>query len=122
MSSSCKCPNCGTEFEIKKDNKLFGLTPLSQFRIIAFLEGISFLLLVFIAMPIKYVGGEPIVVKYVGMAHGILFMAFIYCQFLAYKQQRWDLAFNVFAFVASLIPFGTFVLEYKLEKIAKKTA
>lgn len=122
MNNRCKCPNCGSEFEIAKDNKLFGLNPLSQFRIIAFLEGISFLLLIFIAMPIKYIGAEPIVVKFVGMAHGILFMAFIYFQFHAYMQQRWSMKFNLLAFIASLIPFATFVLEHKLEKIAKTQA
>lgn len=121
MNNNCKCPNCGHEFEKEKTDIMFGLNPLSQFRVIAFYEGLSFLLLLFIAMPMKYIGGEPIVVKYIGMIHGVLFMAFIYAQFNAHNKHKWSLEFNAFAFIASLIPFGTFVLEKKLEEIALKT-
>ena len=53
-------------------------TNLKKFRLIAFMEGISFLVLLFIAMPIKYILGEPIVVKFVGMAYGGLFLLFLY--------------------------------------------
>ena len=48
----------------------------SRFRLISFIEGISFLILVFIAMPLKYLAGIPLAVKIVGMAHGVLFILF----------------------------------------------
>ncbi|MGM0623622.1 MAG: DUF3817 domain-containing protein [Campylobacterota bacterium] len=97
---------------------MFSLNKLDRFRIIAFFEGISYLLLLFIAMPIKYMMGEPLVVKYIGMIHGILFLAFIYAQIDATLEKRWSVTFNALAFISSLIPFGTFVLERKLDKIA----
>ena len=94
-------------------------TNLKKFRLIAFLEGISFLVLLFIAMPIKYVLGEPLVVKFVGMAHGGLFLLFLYFLFVAAKEYKWTISFIAMAFIASLIPFGTFYLEKKLKIIDK---
>ena len=98
------------------------LDKLGRFRIIAFLEGISFVLLLFVAMPIKYIIGEPLAVRYIGMTHGILFMAYIYFQFEATMEHKWSLQFNALAFLASLIPFGTFILDRKLDKIALEQA
>ena len=91
-------------------------TNLKRFRLIALLEGISYLLLLFIAMPIKYWLDEPIVVKYVGMGHGVLFILFIIILAVASIQYKWKLPFITFAFIASLIPFGTFYLDVKLKK------
>ena len=88
---------------------------LTQLRIIGFIEGISFLVLLFIAMPIKYIGGDPMPVKYVGMTHGILFIGFVFMLYLAWEEYRWSMKFNLFAFISSLIPFGTFWLEKKLK-------
>ena len=92
-------------------------TNLKKFRLIAFVEGISFLLLLFIAMPIKYMLGEPIVVKFVGMAHGGLFLLCLYFLFMAAKEYKWKFSFITLAFIASLIPFGTFYLDTKLKNI-----
>jgi len=86
-------------------------TNLKKFRLIAFIEGISFLVLLFIAMPIKYIMGEPIVVKYVGMAHGGLFLLFLFLLFVTARELKWNFGFITMAFIASLIPFGTFYLE-----------
>jgi len=94
-------------------------TNLKKFRMIAFLEGISFLVLLFIAMPIKYILGEPLVVKFVGMAHGGLFLLFLYLLFVTAKEYKWNLSFISMAFIASLLPFGTFYLEKKLKVIDK---
>ncbi|MCK9161189.1 MAG: DUF3817 domain-containing protein [Arcobacter butzleri] len=88
----------------------------SKFRLIAFMEGISYLLLLFIAMPLKYFAGMPIFVKVVGMAHGVLFILFLLYLFFASKEKSWSLGFNTMAFIASLVPFGTFVLEKKLKE------
>ena len=92
---------------------------LSRFRLIALLEGISFLFLMLIAMPLKYMAGNLTVIKYAGWAHGVLFI--LYCLLLAqvWKQYKWKFIKVVGAFVASLLPFGTFVLESRLKKEAQ---
>lgn len=92
---------------------------LKKFRLIAFMEGISYLLLLFIAMPVKYILEEPILVKYVGMGHGILFILFMYFLLVTTIEHKWKLPFIIMAFVASLVPFGTFYLEKKLKVIDK---
>lgn len=94
-------------------------TNLKKFRLIAFIEGISYLVLLFIAMPIKYLLGEPIVVKLVGMAHGGLFILFLVLLFITAKEYKWNISFISMAFIASLVPFGTFYLEKKLKIIDK---
>ena len=88
-------------------------TNLKRFRLVALLEGISFIVLLFIAMPIKYMLGEPIVVKIAGMAHGGLFLLFLYLLFVTAREFKWNLSFISIAFVASLLPFGTFFLDKK---------
>lgn len=90
---------------------------LERFKLIGLIEGYSYLILLFIAMPIKYMGGEPMAVKIVGMAHGVLFILFILAQYQAANIYKWKFKFNAFAFVASLVPFGTFYLDKKLKKI-----
>jgi len=92
-------------------------TNLKKFRLIALLEGLSFIILLFIAMPIKYMLGEPMAVKIVGMAHGGLFLLFIYLLFVSAKEYKWKFSFISMAFIASLLPFGTFYLEKKLKVI-----
>jgi len=91
-------------------------TTIGKFRLIAFLEGISYILLLFVAMPIKYFLGDPSWVKVMGMAHGVLFILFVLLLALAAKQERWLLSFNIYAFITSLIPFGTFHLDKKLKE------
>ena len=94
-------------------------TNLKKFRLIALLEGLSFIILLFIAMPIKYMMGEPMAVKIVGMAHGGLFLLFLYLLFVTAKEYKWNFSFISMAFIASLLPFGTFYLEKKLKVIDK---
>jgi integral membrane protein len=97
------------------DSKLF------QLRIISFLEGLSFLGLLFIAMPIKYIGDNPLYVKYFGMAHGMLFIIFIYALYNAWNEYRWSIKFTSFAFVCSVLPFAPFYLEKRLKSLHVKT-
>jgi integral membrane protein len=92
-------------------------TNLKKFRFIAFSEGISYLILLFIAMPLKYLLDEPLLVKYVGMAHGVLFILFMILLLITAKECKWKVPFISMAFIASLLPFGTFYLESKLKKI-----
>ena len=81
------------------------------FRTIAKIEGISFLVLLFIAMPLKYFAGFPMAVRIVGGLHGILFIAFIIWMYLVNDQYNKKLKWMFKSFLASIIPFGTFVLD-----------
>ena len=87
---------------------------IKTLRILGNIEGISYLLLLGVAMPMKYYFDIPTAVKITGMAHGVLFVA--YCLLLAVcmKKFAWTLKFGVYLFIATLIPFGTFVTDRKL--------
>ncbi len=83
------------------------------FRVISILEGLSYILLLFIAVPIKYFGNDEFYVKLLGMPHGILFVAYIILAFaLKYKLQWSPKIFSV-VLLASVIPFGTFYIDKK---------
>lgn len=83
-------------------------------RIIALLEGLSFLILMGIAMPLKYYADSPKAVEIVGMAHGILFI--LYCLNVIFAHFKFDWAYKKtgLALLASVLPFGTFVADVKL--------
>ena len=92
------------------------MTLTTIFRVIAFLEGLSYILLLFIAVPIKYINSDPQYVKMLGMPHGLLFMGYIALAIVLRTDNQW-IKNNFFAVIlASVIPFGTFVVEYKLNK------
>lgn len=84
---------------------------LKLFRAVAYLEGISFLLLLGIAMPLKYMAGMPEAVRFVGWAHGVLFMAYVGVAFVASDQGNWPLRRLIESLVAAVLPFGPFWLE-----------
>ncbi|MFN3589145.1 MAG: DUF3817 domain-containing protein [Spirosomataceae bacterium] len=86
---------------------------LPLFRIIAFLEGCSFLLLG-ITMPIKYKLNYPTPNYIVGMAHGVLFITYVVLLLLVMQQRKWSWGKGVLGFLASLVPFGTFIADKKL--------
>ncbi|OTG80668.1 DUF3817 domain-containing protein [Acinetobacter sp. ANC 4648] len=90
---------------------------IKSLRVVGFLEGISFLLLLLIAMPMKYIWDNPIMVKYVGMGHGILFIAFLAVLFVVCEKQKWSIKMFIFGFIASILPFGPFVFDHKLKKL-----
>jgi integral membrane protein len=83
------------------------------FRVISFLEGVSYLLLLFIASPIKYFQGDTSYVKILGMPHGILFMLYIVLAIVLQKQMKWNLKTLGIVMVASILPFGTFYVDKK---------
>jgi integral membrane protein len=89
---------------------------LTWFRRVAIAEGISFLVLLLIAMPLKYLAGWPKGVTVVGWAHGVLFVAFLVLAFEVKSLLNKNVAWLVQAFVASVLPLGTFVLEKKMKK------
>ena len=82
---------------------------IGTLRIVGLLEGVSFLLLLGIAMPLKHVWKWPHAVKWVGWAHGILFMAFVSLVALCAWKYRWPIARIAGALLAAVLPFGTFV-------------
>jgi integral membrane protein len=86
------------------------------FKIIALLEGISLLSLLFFAMPMKYLAAMPIFVKYIGMAHGLLFMVYIIIATMIKIEDKWNIKKYVEVCLASIIPFGTFYIEKKYLK------
>ncbi|AUP77331.1 DUF3817 domain-containing protein [Flavivirga eckloniae] len=91
----------------------------SIFRIVAFLEGVSYILLLFIATPIKYLMHDPQYVKLLGMPHGLLFIAYIAFAFMLRKDFNWNKKQFVTVLVASIIPFGTFYIDRKYLKLVK---
>lgn len=89
---------------------------LNIFRITALLEGVSYILLLFIATPIKYVLNEPQYVKLLGMPHGILFMAYVVMAIMLKKELNWNTKQFTEIVLASIIPFGTFYIDKKYLK------
>jgi len=81
------------------------------FRIIALLEGVSYLLLLFISVPIKYLYDNEFYVKLLGMPHGILFILYILIAYKIKKSMRWNISTFMIVIIASLIPFGTFYID-----------
>ena len=92
---------------------------LNIFKIVAFLEGVSYLLLLFVAMPIKYLLEDPQYVKLLGMPHGILFITYIVLAVLFKKQFSWTNIELFIVLIASIIPFGTFYIDRKYLKRTK---
>lgn len=90
---------------------------IKTLRVVGVLEGISFLLLLFIAMPMKYLFDNPILVKYVGMGHGVLFMLFLVVLFVVCAKQKWSLQIFLMGLVASILPFAPFVFDRKLKQL-----
>ncbi|MEZ4794059.1 MAG: DUF3817 domain-containing protein [Flavobacteriaceae bacterium] len=84
-----------------------------QFRFVSILEGLSFLILLGIAMPLKYVWGLPQMVQFVGMAHGILFMLYVGGAFIMKRRLQWTLAVFAMVLFCSILPFGPFYVERK---------
>lgn len=89
---------------------------LGRLRLVGLLEGVSFLVLLGIAMPLKYLLGMPLAVRVVGLAHGVLFVAFVILVFEAMGSLRWSFKQVALALLASLLPFGTLVLDRKLKQ------
>jgi len=92
------------------------MNQVRNLRKIGNIEGISYLLLLGVAMPLKYLAGMPGAVTLVGSIHGLLFVLFIGALFLAWRERKWGYEKVAFAFLMSIIPFGTFYLDRLLRK------
>ncbi len=88
---------------------------LGALRLIGFLEGCSFLLFG-LTMPMKYMMEIPLPNQIVGILHGILFIAYVMMVFVVAREKKWPAATQFWAYLASLLPFGTFVVDAKIFK------
>lgn len=89
---------------------------IKTFRIVALLEGVSYILLLFIATPIKHFAEDPSYVKMLGMPHGLLFIAYVIIAMVLRSEQKWDNKKTFIILLASIIPFGTFYVDRKFLK------
>jgi len=83
------------------------------FKYVSILEGLSFLLLLFIAMPLKYIWSMPQMVQQVGMAHGVLFIAYVIGAIWLFRPLNWNFKELLVVLGCSLVPFGPFYVEKK---------
>ena len=90
------------------------MASLLTLRTIGMIEGISFLLLLCIAMPLKYLYGQPEMVRYIGSFHGILTIFYVYLLVSVTAQLKWSLKTAALAFIASLLPLGMLYAEFKI--------
>ena len=81
------------------------------FRVVSFLEGTSYLLLLFVAVPIKYLMNDPQYIKLLGMPHGLLFVGYLVVAFLLKSEMKWSIKNFSVILLASILPFGTFYVD-----------
>lgn len=84
-----------------------------QFRLMGRAEGVSLLLLFFVAMPVKYLLQEPMLVRVIGMLHGLLFLGYVAMAYLLSEEQGWGRRKLIMSFICSVLPGGTFYFEKK---------
>ena len=90
--------------------------PLGRLRAIGLSEAVSFLLLLGVAMPLKYWAGLPLAVRVVGSLHGLLFVAFLFALFRVTVERAWPFKRWLSALISSIVPFGTFVFDRSLKR------
>ena len=86
------------------------------YRIIAFFEGFSFIILIGIGVPLKYFFQNDAVVKYIGMPHGILFISYFFFSFIMKQKMLWSTKTFMIILIAAILPFGTLYTDYKYLK------
>jgi integral membrane protein len=91
-------------------------TTIGRLRMIGIIEGISFLALLFIAMPMKYWGDIPEAVTIVGAVHGLLFALYYLAVIHVWVEKSWPMRKVALAAIAAILPFGPFVLDHKVLK------
>jgi integral membrane protein len=100
------------------------MNDVRRLRILTLIEGVSTLVLFFVAMPLKYFAGRPEAVKFAGWVHGMLFVAVMALLVWVMWRRRWPLGRGVLVFISALVPFGPFLMDrrmrgYEAEAIAK---
>jgi len=91
-------------------------TSIGRLRAIGFIEGLSFLLLLGVAMPLKYFAGMPQAVTAAGWVHGILFISFCIALTQAHQDANWSPWRSGSVLIAALLPFGPFAIDKKLRR------
>lgn len=89
-------------------------SPAAHLRSVAFLEGLSYVVLLFVAMPLKYLAGQPLAVRIVGSLHGALFVWLALLVLRGLTRRGRPFGWGVRIMVASLLPFGTFAIDRRL--------
>ena len=95
---------------------------IGRLRLASLTEGVSFLVLVGIAMPLKYLAGIPLAVKVVGWAHGLLFVVLVILLLGVMVDRKWKLSQAAMVFVAALIPLGPFLIDKRLKALQDEAA
>jgi len=90
--------------------------PIGRLRLIGIAEGLSLLILLGIAMPLKYMADQPEAVKYTGWIHGILFVGYVVAVLFMFYERNWSFKKVILACLAAFLPFGTFVFDAQLRK------
>ena len=99
---------------------MFKKNPVPLLRATAVVEAISFLVLLGVAMPLKYLAGMPMAVKVVGWAHGALFVAFCAALLYTVVAARWSVGRAALVFVAALVPLGPFLVDQRMKGYAEE--
>lgn len=89
---------------------------LTQINRIGTIESVSLLILLLVAMPMKYIWGDPTLVRWVGMIHGILFIAFVAVVVRAHAETRWPMSYTFWGIMSSFIPFGPSVFVKRVRE------
>lgn len=93
---------------------------LRVLRLITFLEGISYLVLLFVAMPLKYLFDQPMAVRIAGGVHGFLFMSYVLALYEARMDQRWSIRRTLELLVVSLVPGSLFWLDRRIRQLGRE--
>jgi len=91
-------------------------TAIGRFRLVSFLEGVSAILLFFVAMPMKYAMDMPLAVTYVGSVHGLLWLIYMGMLIYTWASQGWSLGMFIAGLFAGLPPCGTFIFDHFMVK------
>jgi integral membrane protein len=84
---------------------------VTRYRVMAYVVGTALLVLVLVAMPLKYLGGNPTLVRIVGPLHGGLYIVYLVLAFDVAFRRRWSLGWTLLMLLAGTVPFLTFVVE-----------
>ena len=94
--------------------------PVSFLRVTALVEGVSFIVLLGVAMPLKYWAGMPAAVKAVGWVHGVLFVVFCAALLRTMTAAKWTVGRAALVFAAALLPFGPFLIDARMKRYAEE--
>lgn len=92
---------------------------MGKLRLVGHIEGGSLLLLLLVAMPLKYLANQPDAVRIVGTAHGVLWIVYLAVLALAWKAEKWPFTTALLGGIASVLPFGPWVFDHYLNRTSQ---